>query len=467
MPRVPSMGVLRERLRSWPRQLSCLPWRRDVAVLTAALLLILPWAYSRIVVFEVYQGRTNPIVPSAYYAYHGMAVALESGHVGQLDLLRYRAHRSMGDPRAEYPPADAGGRTEFVDYYSLDAGYAVIVEVARFLFPTFPDSFLRVLGLQLLVDCAMIAFVFFVSSRWGLGVGAATTLAYVCNAVFARLVAIPLYYYWDVPIGLALLGAVLVALETPRRAGVLLGAAGALLGFAVWVRASWWPLAVVYFGLVASSRVLRSRLLPAVVIFAVVAAPQVWRSSHARGHLALSTRATWHVAMTGLGYYPNPYGLEPSDESVFRLTQERHGVAFLMQDYGPHDEAAKLEYLAILRRDPRFVWTSFFGRLWESVTGTTSDSASAYPGLPNPLHRGLCLLGFVVMHLKGGARRLVAWIAGSWFVTYVALTSLFYIVALAYDNVSQVCLLILFMGLLEAVVRGPRARGERPERQDT
>jgi hypothetical protein len=45
-------------------------------------------------------------------------------------------------------------------------------------------------------------------------------------------------------------------------------------------------------------------------------------------------------------------------------------------------------------------------------------------------------------------------------VTYVGLTSLFYFVGLAYDNVSQVSLFILLMGLLDAginAVAGERA----------
>jgi len=441
--------------------------RRDAIIFTAAVALALLWLYSRIVAFELYQGRANPVVPSAYYVYHGIAVALENGHVGQLDLVRYRDHYSIGNPRAEYPAERPGSRPEFVDYFSLDIGYAFIVELARVLFPTFPDNYLRVLGLQLLVDCAMIAMAFHVFSKWGLGFGLAGALAYVCNAVFARLVVIPLYYFWDVPISLTLFGAVVLALHSPRQARGLLVAAGALLGFAVWVRASWWPLAAVYFGIIVAAPALRSKLLAAVAVFAVVAAPQVWRSSHARGHLALSSRATWHVALTGLGYYPNQHGLEPSDESVFRLTRERHGIVYRLQDYGPHDEAAKLEYLALLRKDPRFVVESFLGRLWESMTGTTSTSARAYPGVPNPLHRALCVLGFVVMHRRGGSRRLIAWIAGGWFVTYVGLTSLFYIVGLAYDNVSQVCLLFLSIGLLEAVARDLTSpNGDRTERRD-
>ena len=38
----------------------------------------------------------------------------------------------------------------------------------------------------------------------------------------------------------------------------------------------------------------------------IVAPPQVIRSTRARGQLTFTTRAVWHVALVGLGYYPNP-----------------------------------------------------------------------------------------------------------------------------------------------------------------
>jgi hypothetical protein len=441
------------RLRSLSRSALLAPTGRDVIMFTAAVLLAVLWLYSRAVVFGAYQGRSEPIVPSAYYAYHGMAIALEHGRVGQLDLVRYRAHEALRDPRVEYPPPQPGARPEYADYYSLDVGYALLVEMGRLLFPTLPDTYLRVLGLQLLVDCAMLGVAFLVFSRWGAIFGLAAAGAYLGNAVFARLVAIPLYYFWDVPIALLLIGASASALQSPDRSRRPLLGAGLLLGVAVWVRATWWPLAAIYFAALATSRPLRRKLVLPLVLFALLAVPQVWRSSHARGHLALTTRATWHVALAGLGHYPNPYGLEPTDESVFRLTAERYGIVYRTEDYGPHDQAAKVAYLAIVEQHPWFVFGSFVRRLWESASGTTSESAVAYPGLPNPLHRALALVGFLVMHRSGGVRRQLAWIAGGWFVTYVVITSLFYLVTLAYDNVTQVCLLLLSVGLLEKVTR--------------
>ena len=280
----------------------------------------------------------------------------------------------------------------------------------------------------------------------------------MANAVFVRLVAVPLYYYWDVPITFAVLGSLLLALEDSRRARLLLFGAGVLLGFAVWLRASWWPLSFVFFAACAAWRPLRSKLLPALAVFGLVAAPLVVRASLARGSPALSTRATWHVALVGLGYYPNSHGFELSDESVFGRIRDKYGVATRVEDYGAHDDAAKREYLAIMREDPTFLARSFLGRLSESALGTTATSAMAYLGVPNPLHRALCLLGLVAMHRRGGSRRLLGWVAAAFFAVYVGLTSVFYFVGLAYDNVSQVSLFVLLMGLLQSAADALEAR---------
>lgn len=418
------------------------------AILTVVLLWVLLWSNSRILILRKNQDPARPTVLSGYPVYHGMAVALGEGRVGQVDVARLRAYGALANPLAEYP--SAGSAPEFVDYYSLDIGYSFIVELGRLAFPTLPDNHLRALALQLTIDFGMPLLLCFLFAQWRAGLGLAAALLYTGNKVFIQLASIPYYYYWDVPIAFAALGALLVSLERPRVAGRVLAMAGLLLGFAVWLRGSWWPIAGFFFALLLATPSLRKKVLPAMLLFAMVAAPQVWRSTRARGHLALSTRATWHVAVVGLGYYPNAYGFQANDESVFRLTREKYGVVFRMDDYGPQDEAAKKEYLAVLRKDPGFVVRSFLGRLRESLLGTTTTSLSPVPGLTNPTYPIICLAGLVLMVLRGGARRTLGLAAAGVYLTYVALTSLFYFVGLAYDSVSQVALFVLMMGLLDS-----------------
>ena len=395
---------------------------------------------------------------STYYVFHGMAAALEVGRVGQLDLTRHREYMALADPYAEYRPNERRGSVEFVNYYSLDVGYSFVVELGRLLFPTLPDNYLRALALQLLADVVTVVFVFYLFSKWHLVLGVAAACLYVANIVFIHLVSFAYYYYWDVPITFLLLGVLLLASRRPERARPLLAVGGTALGLAVWIRASWWPIAFFYCVIVLASRPLRRAASLLILLFTLFATPQVVRASWARGHPSLSTRATWHVALVGLGYYSNSYGLEAKDEVIFRLIRDKYGVSFGIEDYGPHDEAAKKEFLSILRSDPRFVITTFLGRLKESLLGTTITSPRAsLPFVPSPIYRAICLAGLLLMIYRGGDRRLLGVAAAGTYLIYVVLTSLFYFVGLSYDNVSQVALFVLFMGVLDFVV--DRVRG--------
>jgi hypothetical protein len=379
-----------------------------------------------------------------------MALALEEGRWGQLDLARYHRYVALDDPRAAYPGPLSTSAPAFVNYYSLDIGYALLVEAARLAFPTLPDNYLRALALQLVIDVWVVVMLFLLFSQWSPGAGLMASLLYVTNAVFRELVSVAFYYYWDVPMTLAILGALSLAVRRPGESRDWLTIAAMGLGFGVWLRATWWPLSLFFFSLVLLAPALRKKALLPIMIFALLAVPQVYRSSRARGHLALSTRAAWHVALVGLGYYPNPYGLEPKDESVFRLTREKYGIPFRAEDYGEHDKAARREYLSLLRRDPGFVIRSFCGRLRESLTGTTKESMTSYWFLPNSIYRGLCLVGLVLMVLKGGEQRLLGLAAAGFYLIYVFVTCLFYFVGVAYDSVSQASLLFLVVGLVHS-----------------
>jgi hypothetical protein len=203
---------------------------------------------------------------------------------------------------------------------------------------------------------------------------------------------------------------------------------------------------------VLSIPALRKNLVLPLVVFAAVATPQVVRSSYARGQLTFTTRSVWHVALVGLGYYPNPYGFEATDGTIFELTRRKYGVTFRSEDYWVHDQAAKTEFFLTLRRDPGFVIRSFLGRLRESVAGSTQTSVLSFLFLSNVQYRLLCVLGFVAMLAGPLDRRVVGIAAAGAYAIYVVLTCLFYFVGLAYDNVSEVTLFVLFIGAIDWVV---------------
>ena len=270
-------------------------------------------------------------MPTAYPAFHSMATGLHEGRIGQIDLPAmqlYARPTGIADSYERLPP---GAEHHWVNFYTFDIGYSFIVEAARLTFPALPDNYLRALALQLVADLVTVAIVFVVFSEWHVALGILAAYLYTTNSVPYDLMAIPYYYYWDIPLAVVVLGSTLVATRRADEAARWLSLAAFALGFGVWLRGSWWPLSLFLFGLWASSSQLRRRLLVPAVVFVILATPQLARSSLARGQLTLSTRSVWHVALVGLGYYPNPYGLRVQDESVFELTRQKYGVNFLVR----------------------------------------------------------------------------------------------------------------------------------------
>jgi hypothetical protein len=427
-------------------------WARRTLIAAAVVVIALQWINTRIAILRMNQHPSHPVVLATYPIYHSMATGMREGRIGQVDLLAVRDYALLNNPSAPFErrPREAGH--QWVNYYTLDVGYSFIVEAARLAFPTLPDNHLRALALQLAFDVVVVGFVYFVFAQWNAALGLLAAYLYASDGIFYDLVSFAFYYYWDIPLTLLVLGAMLLAYRRETEATAWLSLAAAALGFGVWLRGSWWPLALFLCGVAALHARLRRHLLVPLVLFAVIAAPAVVRASRARGALTFTTRAVWHVAMVGLGYYPNPYGLEAKDGTVFELTRQKYGVEFRSEDYWVHDQAAKQEFFAIWQKDRGFVIRSFFGRLKESVAGTTQTSVLSFIFLSNLTYRLICLAGCVAMLLRGGERRMLAIAAAGSFALYVVLTCIFYFVGLAYDNVSEATRFVLFVGAIDAAM---------------
>ncbi len=434
-------------------------WVRRIAIALVVAAIALQWINTRIGILQQNQNPAHPTVLVTYAAFHSMATGLRHGRIGQVEMVAFERYSRQRDPLAPFERQPEGAEQRWVNYYVLDVGYSFIVEAARLMFPSLPDNYLRPLALQLVADAGLVAFVGFVFWQWGAPVGLAAAYLYSLNAVFYDLVSFAYYYYWDIPLAFLVIGSLLLAYRRPAETTAWLTAGGLALGFGVWLRGSWWPLSLFFLCVAAASPVLRRRLAIPVVAFAVLAVPQVVRSSAARGQLTFTPRAVWHVALVGLGYYPNPYGLSDLDEAIFNLTRQKYGVPFKYEDYYEHDVAARKEFLSIWRQDRSFVIRSFFGRLRESLAGTAKSDVPPYLFLGALAYRVLCLAGFAAMFVRGAEKRLVAVAAAGAYAIYVGLTCVFYFVGLAYDNVPEVALLVLFIGGLEAALhfaRNPR-----------
>ncbi len=443
-------------------------WLKRVLLATAVAAIAFQWANSRIAIVSQNQNPSHPVVPTAYRAFHSMAIGLREGRIGQVDLLllalpSYARPISLSAPYERLPP---GAEHRWMNFYTLDVGYSFIVEAARLAFPALPDNHLRALALQLVADAALVPIVFLLFSQWNTALGVVAAYLYSSNQVFFDLVSFPFYYYWDIPLTFVVLGAMLLAYRRPAETTRWLTLAGLTLGFGVWLRGSWWPLSAFLSVAAACTPALRKKLLVPIVAFAVLATPQVVRASVARGQLTFTTRTVWHVALVGLGYSPNPYGLRAQDEVVFELTRQKYGVEFKYEDYSAHDQAAKKEWFSIWAKDRGFVIRSFFVRLKDSVEGGPTTTVQSFLSVSNLTYRLACLLGLIAMILRGGDKRVLGLAAAGTHVIYVVLTCVFYFVSLAYESVSEVTLLILFVGGLEAVLyAGQRALAFGPLRR--
>jgi hypothetical protein len=435
---------------AWPAHLRFPSWLKTAVVAAAVAIITVQWVNTRIAILRTNQFVAEPVLPTTYVIYHSMATGFSEGRIGQVDLAALRDYANLHNPWAPFAKRMPDAAPQWVSYYTLDVGYSFIVEAARLMFPALPDNHLRALALQLVVDALLVGFVFHVFARWSTALGLLAALLYCSNQVFSDLVSFPFYYYWDIPLTFVVLGSLLLAFREPARATGWLTLMAGTIGFGVWLRGSWWPIGLFLLGVTLFTPGLRRHLVVPLVLFCVIAAPQVGRASYARGHLTLSTRSVWHVALVGLGYYPNPYGLQAQDAVIFKLTKDKYGVEFRSEDYEVHDQAARREYLAIWKKDPGFVIRSFSGRLGESIAGRTQTSVRAYRFVTNVQYLILCVTGFVVMVMQGGERRLLAIAAAGTYVIYVVLTCVFYFVGLAYDNVSQVTLFVLMMGGCDA-----------------
>jgi hypothetical protein len=427
-------------------------WLKQTLIGLAAVAITLQWVNTRVAILRVNQNPSHPVVLATYPIYHSMAMGIREGRIGQVDLLAVRQYALLGNPSAPFERLPPGADHQWVNYYTLDVGYSFIVEVARLAFPTLPDNHLRALALQLVADVALMGFVFFMFSQWNFVLGLLAAYLYASDGIFYDLVSFAFYYYWDIPVTFVVLGALLLACRRPAEATAWLALAGVALGCGVWLRGSWWPLSLFLCGVAVWQPGLRKKLVVALVLFTMIALPAVVRSTRARGRLTFTTRAVWHVALVGLGYYPNPYGLEASDGTIFELTRRKYGVAFRSEDYYVHDQAARAEFFSIWQKDKAFVMRSFAGRLKESLLGSTQTSVLSFISLSNLTYRLVCLLGFVGMVVRGGDRRVLAVAAGGTHVIYVVLTCVFYFVGLAYENVSEVTRFILFLGAIDCAL---------------
>ena len=412
--------------------------------------LVVLWASSRSGYYVRYQTPPQPLMHANYYTFHEMSVRMDEGAwLGNINLTRV-SQRPFDRPYEPYDTVTPPGST-YCDYYTLDPGFGLIVHAARKLLPFLPDSYLRTLALQGIADLLTLALLYCTIAIWSWPAAVVGAGLYATNPVFGYVVTIAFYYFWDGLLAITVLMA-LVWIgrlgRTRRERGasiVALAGLGALLGFGVWLRASWATYAPALFGTLLLARGVRRRMWVAVAAFVVIASPTFYRASRADGHFAASSRMLWHTAHQGLGRFPNPFGIEDDDAYQFDLAKAEYGVDYNYCSYRQQDEAMRDHYHKVWREDPVFVMRSVSSRVFENVFRNAAVP-NAFPRLWNWGLLAVAFLGGIWLFIRGGERRIVAIAAAAVFVIACGAVGFVYYVNGNYANVTQVCLVVLAAG---------------------
>jgi hypothetical protein len=417
----------------------------------AALLLV--WASARSGTFVRYQAPPRPAMHANYYTFHEMSVRLdEGGRFGNINLARV-SRRPFDRPYEPYDISTPAGST-FCDYYTLDAGFGLIVHLARKMFPALSDTFLRTLALQAVIDALALLLIYGTFAGWSWLTGVVASLLYALNPVFGYVVAVAFYYFWDGLIVVIALSALVWAARLHRRATVrpaavvMLVALGAAMGLGVLLRANWSTYAAVVFGSMLLTRHLRSRVWIAALAFVIAAAPAYYRASRAERRPATSTRMLWHTAHQALGRDPNPFGIEDNDEYQFHLAKAEYGVDYNYCSYRKQDEAMRDRYRRLWAADPAFIVRSVTTRINGNVLGNAAAPSRFYR-FWNVWMLGLAWFGGVWLVIRGGERRNVALASALLFGVACAAIGVVYYVNGNYASVTQFCLLVLAVGVAD------------------
>ena len=425
-----------------------------LVLLCVAGVILYFWATSRIPRMADYQTPPHPIMHGNYYSYHDMSEQWDLGkRPGVLNMTKNGQYNAIGNPYADYAKFQPPQKEQYYcDFYDLDIGFLLPIDLARRLFGVLPDNYLRTVALQLLVDILAAGAIFTSLIGFGLLPAMASALLYATNVAIGTQVSLAFYYFWDAITALAALLAIVSLHRTARRrfdwASVMLAIVlGAILGFGIWLRSSWAAYSFVLVALMLVSRTMRKYAPITGVVVLLCASYPIVRATRLLGYPTVTTRQSWSAAFEALGKDPNPYGLENDDQYLFDVAREKYGAVDDNCQGWKRDAALKKEYAEIWRKDRAFVIRSIANRMYLGFlsNGARQDDA----GDRNALI--LAILGCGWMVLRGGSRRWLAIPTAALFVVSTASICLVYFMTAHYNGVSQACLVLLAAGTFDLI----------------
>ena len=403
--------------------------------------------------------------------YGATAIGLAMGdgltyHDQEIEEIAVLDNNTSGDYLGFYEPE---GRQPLVEFLP---GPAILLGGLWKVLPF--HNFTPYLVMQIVLESALLAFLFLALSRVDLGLALWTSLVMVVNVATIKRTLMMGYDFWPQFAVLALFIVSLFMLK--KRGGVgwcLL--AGLLAAVPFWFRNLTFLLP--FFMVPAFVYLWRRRrlswfvvakraaafIVPVLVMLALVSAYRYDTTGNAR-----PTRSTfWHSFFAGVGQFSNPYGVDHTDMGVWefgrRLNEELRDYNLVEQGERPnslYEETLKAEAMRFVRSYPGlFVrnWVYRIGIMISPVLYTHGDL------IPGNLSRALRPVGFLMLPLwllgmfaLHRRDRAAFWVSAAIYAHFFIAFGGFYVVGRVVLPFLFVSILVYFAGLsaIPGLVRG-------------
>ena len=238
---------------------------------------------------------------------------------------------------------------------------------------------------QVMLDLVVIVLLFWagksITGPLGGGLAAMLYAVFKPSVIMASWVS---YYYWAIPFS-ALSLVFWAAIYKPeskmyslRFSALLFFIYGMLMGFAVSIRLNFLFLPLFLSPLIFFREKTFNRAIVLVLAMlvgqAILLAPQILITHKYYGKYALSTRGKWHHVISGLGAYPNPFGIEGSgDLTAVNWAIERGGPDLNKVGIQEYDKFMKKEAILLFKERPDIFLKNFLTNLYAGITLTPRD----------------------------------------------------------------------------------------------
>lgn len=251
---------------------------------------------------------------------------------------------------------------------------------------------LDVVRYQVMLDLFVIVLLFWggksIAGSLGGGLAAMLYALFKPSVVMASWVS---YYYWAIPFS-ALSLVFWTTIYKPeskiyslRFSVLLFFLYGMIIGFAVSIRLNFLFLPLCLSSLVFFREKTFKRAL--ILVFAmligqgILLAPQILITHKYYGKYTLSTRGKWHHVISGLGAYPNPFGIEGSgDITAVNWAINRGGPDLNKAGIQEYDKFMKKEAIRLFKERPDIFLKNFLTNLYAGITLTPRDRAQYLGG---------------------------------------------------------------------------------------